>query len=848
MWKKLPPTVRTALVGAVSLTAVCALMLLCTFFFGNARAPLTTVSGREALKNAKNGETILLSSPTDAADRFAANYFPTLNGAIGDGSSDDTAALQKTLEQAAETGGSVYLPKGVYVICEPLTVPSGVTLIGDFTSPNAKENYKTVLFVEDNEKTRSASVLTLEDGASLRGITVYYESQSPESPVTYPVSVTCRGSASIDRLTLVNCHQGIFVSGKGDVSIRSVWMSPLDYGVLISDQTGSVLLEDLSVSPTHWLNVAPQFFAEEGYYETVIEYLHAHLHGVILERVQDVTLNRVTVEQGEVGLLYNVPSECEGVLLASELTLSSLSKPLSVLSLPKYGATVSDSVLRPLGDEGADTVVLASGVKTPLIFSSCSFGGTPKTVIRGNNPSLVSFYHCDFGTWWRTCFEMEASTFLAVKPTFRTDLPRAELGQNGFGLLYDSEQIATSSELFFSVPSDQAEATASVRVPSLRDKGTTVPTEETVYDARKYGVLPTADDCSDAMDALLKKAALTGGIVFLPEGEYHFTRPFTVPSGVRLLGVGESGRYATTLSFTVRKYEKALLTLTDAASLQDLAVRVLSLPENAETFAVLVTGTGGRIVRVSVTAARAILLERTEQTVLQHITAQISAMGVYAEGSNDLVLRDLVLISPSGRSGVGVCLTDSQASLSGLRTDGLAVGIRTQGTAKATATLVAVRNGLCGIENSAELTVTVLGALNVFSGLSVSDGTLTVQGAVFGNASESGTLSLQGGSVLLQAATLGTTGSATLTASGGSARVTGCIWVGLPACHARATGGSIVLNANLIPTVEDKEFGGIETKYLTVSQEGGTVTDRANVMAFVYVEGEDGGSESGSEA
>ncbi|MDT3724888.1 glycoside hydrolase family 55 protein [Streptomyces sp. DSM 41972] len=52
-------------------------------------------------------------------------------GAVGDGTADDTAALQSALDAAGTAGGGVvFLPAGTYRISEPLQLHSGVTLLG----------------------------------------------------------------------------------------------------------------------------------------------------------------------------------------------------------------------------------------------------------------------------------------------------------------------------------------------------------------------------------------------------------------------------------------------------------------------------------------------------------------------------------------------------------------------------------------------------------------------------------------------------------------------------------------------------------------------------------------------
>ncbi len=68
---------------------------------------------------------------------YAANLTPvdwinvtkTPYGAKGDGTTDDTTALQNALTVAG-TGGTVYLPAGTYRTTAPLTIPPGVTLRG----------------------------------------------------------------------------------------------------------------------------------------------------------------------------------------------------------------------------------------------------------------------------------------------------------------------------------------------------------------------------------------------------------------------------------------------------------------------------------------------------------------------------------------------------------------------------------------------------------------------------------------------------------------------------------------------------------------------------------------------
>src|SRR5579863_1044379 len=52
--------------------------------------------------------------------------------AVGDGKTDNTAALQKALDKATQTRGSVFIPEGVF-LCSTLKLPPFVGLCGNPT-------------------------------------------------------------------------------------------------------------------------------------------------------------------------------------------------------------------------------------------------------------------------------------------------------------------------------------------------------------------------------------------------------------------------------------------------------------------------------------------------------------------------------------------------------------------------------------------------------------------------------------------------------------------------------------------------------------------------------------------
>lgn len=844
--RRLSITAQISLGGAALLIALCAVFALFAAAVREPEAPppLDTGNKTNALAGAEQGKTMLLKNANDV---FAANYFPTLFGAKGDGVADDTKALQLALQAAGQTGGTVYLPRGVYRISAPLILPAGVTLRGEFTSPDAVSNDRTILLASDNEALRKDPLITLEDTANLVGITLYYEEQSPQNVIAYPASVYCTGSSTVQNLALINPYHGICITGAGEVAVQGIWMSPLDYGILITDNEAGAYLENISVSPTYWLNTVPDLFSQKGTYETLTQYLHEHLHGMILEKVADVTLNRYSVENASVGLLLNIPEQSDGLLLATALTVTATDRPLYLQSLPACGVTFSDSTFRPTGDTGSDTVALGEEAKAPVLFAGCTFAGTPKSVVHGHNPAFLSFYHCDFGTWWNTCFDLTDSTFLAVSPTFRTQEDKAILGKNAFGLLYGvAVTEEDSDELLFSVSKEDAEESTLEKISALSDAARVFPAE--TVNGLDYGMSREAANNSEALKKAVEAALQKKAVLLIPEGEYHFTEAVLLPKSLHLMGVGSKGAYKTTFTFhSAANHTGSMIRLEEGASLDHLEIK--QAWNGADLYAVSSSASNVVLHDLSIRAVNGIFLSEGEKISVEKVDLQISAQGIFLQKA-DASLRRITLSDPAANA-KGILCADGTVTLSGISAKSLSNALTATGSAKVKGTLLTVEQTATGIvtRDAAQVTLSAFGisgrgaAASAF--LSNEGGTLTAQGLVCRGADQGSVLYASGGTTNLTASLFSADMPVTLQSAGGTTQVLGCIWNKTPVYHASATAGTITLNGNLLPA--SAVFEGIEGNYLSVSAAGGKIEDGVNVMDFTYVESEEG-AESGSGA
>src|SRR6266404_3153302 len=112
-------------------------------------------------------------------DTFSVRDF----GAYGDGKTDDTAAFQRVLDMAAQSGGGVvYAPRGNYFFAGHLNVPNGVTLKGVWESvpahvgirsggfPKPTDEGTTFLVTESAAHENGAPFITLNHNSTLKGV------------------------------------------------------------------------------------------------------------------------------------------------------------------------------------------------------------------------------------------------------------------------------------------------------------------------------------------------------------------------------------------------------------------------------------------------------------------------------------------------------------------------------------------------------------------------------------------------------------------------------------------------------------------------------------------------------
>jgi Pectate lyase superfamily protein len=172
--------------------------------------------------------------------------------ATGNGTSDDTSAIQSALNSAATNGGGiVFLPQGNYRINSSLAVPAQTSLVGIWRAPAASSQAQgtTLLAVAGAGATNGSPFITLQgNNSTLEGVTIYYPNQvAGNPPIPYPWAIQGGGgeNVTIQNVLLVNPYLGIDLATHKSARhlVRGVYGQPLLVGIAVDqcDDIGRIM-------------------------------------------------------------------------------------------------------------------------------------------------------------------------------------------------------------------------------------------------------------------------------------------------------------------------------------------------------------------------------------------------------------------------------------------------------------------------------------------------------------------------------------------------------------------------------------------------------------------------------
>lgn len=471
--------------------------------------------------------------------------------AASDGKSDATVAIQNAIDAVAQAGGGVvFLPAGRYLCAGDILLRQGVTLRGDYREPDPEKNqYRvggTVLMPTAGRGDPDGQpFITLQPGAGVRNLSVWYPEQTAGQIAAYPYSIGLDQKMfgdcyEVDYVTLVNSYKGIQFGPAGNEipTIRHVYGSPLFTGVSADAITDIPRIEHLRFSPLFWsrsgLPGSPDVAA-------VAAQIRDHATGIELKRCDWYFLFDVSV------LGYNV---------GYRFTLGKLGSACGAM----YDATASGGDIGVRADEtalyflfancrfdGATAAVYGSPrFNTELQFNNCTLGGQARNAIKLDGNGIIKAQNSRIMSSAAPAVAASAGQLQLIACKYapsgvQVDLDRAVVRALLLGGLSPAQVDNHSRgdvQIAEDIPPSLRPPTAVATLPP--DKK---PARNALYNVLNYGAKADGGDPQTATDntapfqkALDAAGQNDGGIVYVPAGSYRFAGSLRVPPGVELRG------------------------------------------------------------------------------------------------------------------------------------------------------------------------------------------------------------------------------------------------------------------------------------------------------------------------
>lgn len=168
-------------------------------------------------------------------------------GAVGDGTADNTQAIQNALDAAGKAGGGlVELPSGRFRVNGNLAIPAGVTLQGTYRVPptissqTEKPNGTILLAYAGRGSQKGPPFVRLAgNNSAIMGLAVIYPEwkQSDVPPVPYPPCIESHGTVNvgISQCCLLNPYEGIKLVNAARHLVRNVTGYPSWRGIFVDE-------------------------------------------------------------------------------------------------------------------------------------------------------------------------------------------------------------------------------------------------------------------------------------------------------------------------------------------------------------------------------------------------------------------------------------------------------------------------------------------------------------------------------------------------------------------------------------------------------------------------------------
>ena len=319
------------------------------------------------------------------------------HGAVGDGKTDDTKALQAALDAAVAKGPVCYLPAGHYRLDGSLVVPPGVTLCGaSGGTPHSEHPIGTVLLAYGGKgKADGEPLVTLKPNAVIRNLVIHYPEQTLPDVVAYPWTIRGDGEmCQVLDITITNPYQALDFGTKWNELhiIRNVFACPLKIGVFIDQCTDIGRVENVHFNPNFWTRMAlsPKYPGGD-----IKAYLEKNLIGFKIGKTDWEYISNCFVIFPKIGFHFNDFGHGPGNAVITQSGGDIC--PVAV----RVDKTQAHAGVQFVNGQFMGTIEVGKDNRGPVKMTNCGFWPVPETreQIVKHGPSTLILSACHFAGW-----------------------------------------------------------------------------------------------------------------------------------------------------------------------------------------------------------------------------------------------------------------------------------------------------------------------------------------------------------------------------------------------------------------------------------------------------------------
>ena len=484
-----------------------------------------------------------------------------LNGRVDDGNGKKIGA------EANRNGGVLYIPEGKYLLRGTLTIPKGVTIRGDWEKPVKGQPIKGTILMANNPNAKGRdctstpgqayeqlSLIIMQPSSAVRDLNIWYPEQDPNNIVPYPPAILFGQSGYwgndytlASNITLVNAFDGVIFSrrnGGGAPNCYGIYGTPLRRGIEIDKIAEVGRIDNVDFSPDYWAGSGlPGSPSVDGAHK---QYIAENATAVVMRRNDWSFICKVKAEGYNIGyrmdLSYIMPTDTD---------------PPAAPNGHNYGMEFTDCKYGVYAVAVSGAGMMFYDYK----FTNCDYGFYLDKAPGG----VIQIQGCEFDTKIASLYapttnntklllnqntinkgpvDVRGGLVSIVNCDFNNDPNQIIIGANARSIITGNRfkqeaKIKNVSLYECIIDHDPIEMTVLPKFPYKNQYDfVQKPNGNAFYAAgASNGITVTANDNSDALQALLDQAkAEGGGVVFLPPGRYNFRKPVTIPTGVELKG------------------------------------------------------------------------------------------------------------------------------------------------------------------------------------------------------------------------------------------------------------------------------------------------------------------------